>query len=293
MKRSRERHIAVVDPLAKYLQEVSRYPMLTDEEEKRLAKLYHEKHDIEAARTLVTTHLRLVIRIAMEYKNAYQNILDLIQEGNVGLLQAVKHFNPDKGARLAYYASWWIRSYILKYILDNFRLIKLGTTKTQRKLFYNLMQEKQKIESMGYVATPAVLSKRLGVKESEVVEMQKRLTQPEFALEAPAKAHAGEGEKILSDFLASDETPIEEKLAREETEDILKSKLAEFANTLNEREVKIFKDRLISELPMTLQDIADEYGITKERVRQLEERIIEKLKTFFKERGIEVGTLSL
>lgn len=292
MKKS-TRHIVPVDPLTRYLKEVESYPMLTLEEEKELARRYHENGDVEAAKKLVLTHLKLVVRIAMEYRSAYHNVLDLIQEGNIGLLQAVKHYEPDKGARLAHYASWWIKSYILKYILDNFRLIKMGTTKAQRKLFYNLMREKEKIEAMGYKATPQVLSKKLGVKEEEVVEMQRRLMQPEYALEAPAGARGGSHEAILKDFIADDQIPADERIAKEQTKDILNEKLEEFSNTLNDRELKIFKDRLLAELPVTLQDIADEYGITKERVRQIEERIITRLKTFFKEKGVEVEAMQL
>ncbi len=293
MKKTPSRQIVPVDPLKRYLQEVKAYPVLSVDDEKELARLYHEKGDIEAARKLVTTHLRLVVKIAMEYRSAYHNVLDLIQEGNVGLLQAVKHFEPDKGARLAHYASWWIRSYILKYILDNFRLIKLGTTKNQRKLFYNLMQEKEKIEAMGYKATPEVLSKKLGVDKDEVVEMQRRLTQPEYSLEAPAGSRDSGHEAILQDFIADDQIPVDDKIAERQTHDILKDKFDEFAKTLNERELKIFRDRLLAEIPITLQDIADEYGITKERVRQIEERIVTRLKAYFKEKGVEVEALQL
>ncbi|MFH1831065.1 MAG: RNA polymerase factor sigma-32 [Pseudomonadota bacterium] len=280
---------SVIDPLGHYMQEVKSYPLVSADEERELARKYHDDGDVDAAKKLVAAHLRLVVKIAMEYRNAYHNVLDLIQEGNIGLLQAVRHFNPDKGARLGHYASWWIRSYILKYILDNFRLIKLGTTKTQKKLFYNLMQEKEKIEAMGYYATPVELSKRLGVPEEQVIEMQKRLTTPEYALEAPA----GEGTAILQDFLPLDETPVDERIAKHEAHDMLKEKFSEFAGTLTDRDKKIFYERLLAELPRTLQDIADEYGISKERVRQIEARIIENLKRFFKESGIEVEALGL
>lgn len=293
MKQRQDRQIVPVDPLKRYLQEVRLYPILSAEDERDLARLYHEKGDIEAAKKLVTTHLRLVVRIAMEYRSAYNNVLDLIQEGNVGLLHAVKHYESDKGARLAHYATWWIKSYILKYILDNFRLIKIGTTKTQRKLFYNLMQEKEKIEAMGDKATPEILSKKLGVEEKEVVEMQRRLTEPEYALEAPAGARGGSHETILQDFISDGGVPADEKIAEQQTKDILKEKLDEFSAGLNERELKIFRDRLLAEIPVTLQAIADEYGITKERVRQIEERIISRLKTFFKEKGVEVEALQL
>jgi RNA polymerase sigma-32 factor len=293
MSKKTTRHIVPVDPLSRYLKEVETYPFLSAQEEKELARRFHEDGDVEAARKLVLAHLKLVVKIAMEYRSAYHNILDLIQEGNVGLMQAVKHYDPSKGARLAHYATWWIKSYILKYILDNFRLIKVGTTKAQRKLFYNLMQEKEKIEAMGYYATPQILSKKLGVEEKDVIEMQKRLTHPEYSLEAPVGKSDKTSPTILKDFIADEQIPLDEKLAGEETKDILKQKLDEFAGTLNERELKIFEERLIAELPHTLQEIADAYGITKERVRQIEERIIKKLKEFFKEKGIEVEALEL
>ena len=276
------------------MQEVQTYPLVTADEERELARRFHEEGDIEAAKRLVSAHLRLVVKIAMQYRSAFQNLLDLIQEGNVGLLQAVKHFDPEKGARLGHYATWWIRSYILKYILDNFRLIKIGTTKAQKKLFYNLMREKERIEAMGYYATPVELSKRLGVSESQVIDMQRRLTTPEYALQAPVKGKGDEGGgAILQDFLPIDETPPDEQVAQSETQDILKDKFEEFASRLTEREKTIFKERLIAELPMTLQLIADEYGISKERVRQIERRLIARLKEFFEASGIGIEALSL
>jgi len=279
--------ISIVDPLQRYLQEIHSYPMLTAEEELALADRFHKDGDIEAARKLVTTHLRLVAKIAAEYRSAYHNVLDLIQEGTVGLLKAVKNFDPKKGARLSTYASWWIRSYILKFILDNFRLIKIGTTKEQKKLFYNLMREKRRIEAMGYYATPELLSKQLGVSEGAVTEMEHRLTTPEYALEAPVGHKDEGGEKLLKDFLAVDGMPADEQLSEAQTQDILKEKLGEFAKDLGDREKKIFLERLLAELPVTLQDIADEYGITRERVRQIEARLVEKLKGFLKEQGID------
>lgn len=287
-KRGKERSLAVVDPLTRYLQEVASYPMLSAEEEKQLAVAYRKKGDVEAARKLVTSHLRLVVKIAMEYRKAYYNLLDLIQEGSVGLMHAVKKFDPEKGARFSYYASWWIRSYILKYILDNFRLIKIGTTKEQKKLFYNLMREKQKIEAQGFTADHQTLAKALKVSEKAIDEMTKRLEQPEIALDAPVGA---EGEALLKDFIPVDQTPVDEQLAAKETQDILQKKLEEFTDKLNERELHIFKQRLMADLPITLQEIAGEYGISKERVRQIEERILEKLKEFFKKHGIKAEML--
>jgi RNA polymerase sigma-32 factor len=220
-------------------------------------------------------------------------VLDLIQEGNIGLLQAVRHFDPDKGARLGHYATWWIRSYILKYILDNFRLIRLGTTKAQRKLFFNLMQEKERIEAMGFVATPVELSKRLNVPEAQIMDMERRLTTPEYALQAPVNRGQEPGSAILQDFLPIEEVPVDQQIASTETQDMLKQKFAEFSGSLNERDRKIFQERMLAELPKTLQEIADEYGITKERVRQLEARLVNRLKAYFKESGVEVEALEL
>lgn len=285
--KSSERSIAVVDPLTRYLQEVSRYPYLSAKEERELAIRYREKGDIQAARKLVEAHLRLVVKIAMEYRKAYYNTLDLIQEGSVGLMIAAKKFDPDKGARFSYYASLWIRSYILKYILDNFRLIKIGTTKDQKKLFFNLMREKQKMEALGYKADKKTLARSLKVSEKAVEEMGRRLTQPEYALDGPV---AG-GEALLKDFIPVDVKPADEQLAAKETQDILQEKLAEFMENLKARELKIFKQRLMADLPITLQEIANEYGISKERVRQIEERIIERLKDFFKKHGIKAEML--
>lgn len=292
-KKTKTRAISISDPLQRYMNEVHNYPILTAEEELELARKYHEEGDVAAAKQLVATHLRLVVKIAMEYRNAYQNVLDLIQEGNVGLLQAVRHFETDKGARLAHYATWWIKSYILKYILDNFRLIKLGTTKTQKKLFFNLMREKEKIEAMGIYPTPAELSKRLGVGEAQITEMERRLTTPEHALQAPVGHGKGDNEVLLQDFLSTDEMPVDDQLAQSETQNILKEKFKEFSSSLNDRDKEIFEKRLLAELPLTLKEIADEYGITKERVRQIESRIVKNLKEFFKESGIEVEALQL
>lgn len=287
-KRGKERSLAVVDPLTRYLQEVARYPMLSAEEERQLAVAFRKNGDIEAARKLVTSHLRLAVKIAMEYRKAYYNTLDLIQEGSVGLMHAVKKFDPEKGARFSYYASWWIRSYILKYILDNFRLIKIGTTKEQKKLFYNLMREKQKIEAQGFTADHRTLAKALKVSEKAITEMTRRLEQSEMALDAPVGA---EGEALLKDFIPVDQTPVDEQIAAKETQDILQQKLEEFTDKLSERELHIFKQRLMADLPITLQEIADEYGISKERVRQIEERILGKLKDFFKRHGIKAEML--
>lgn len=282
----KESPLVRLDPLSQYMRQVDAYPILSKNEEKELFKKYKEKGDIEAARKLVSSHLRLVIKIAMEYRNAYYNLLDLIQEGNLGLMVAVKKFDTEKGARLSSYATWWIRSFILKYILDNFRLIKIGTTKAQRKLFYNLMAEKRKIEAKGFKPDNRLLSERFGVTVKEVEEMNKRLSTPEYSMQAPV-SHEAESATI-QDFIADDDIPIDEKLAKSEIEDVFKEKFEEFAKTLKPRDLKIFEERLIAEVPRTLQSIADEFGISKERARQIEARIIKHLKKYFEESGISI-----
>jgi RNA polymerase sigma-32 factor len=284
-----ERALVPGDPLRRYLMEVSKFPILTEEIEKKLMASYQATGDREAARQLVGSHLRLVVKIAMEYRSAYWNLMDLIQEGNVGLVTAIQKFNSEKGARLGYYATWWIRAFILKYILDNFRLIKIGTTKTQRKLFYNLMQEKRKIESMGITPSSQMLAERLDVPQYEVEEMSKRLSQSEAHLDAPVGG--ADSEAILSDFIADDDVPLDEKLAKEEIQDKFKEKLGEFAKDLKPREQKILQERLLAEVPLTLQHIADEYGISKERARQIEERIIGKLRDYFTASGLDISVL--
>lgn len=284
-KASEERSLTRVDPLRQYMAEVQKYPLLTDEEERNLAELFRETGDVEAARKLVQSHLRLVVKIAMDYRSAYYNMLDLIQEGNVGLMVAVKKFDPDKGARLGHYATWWIKSFVLKYLLDNFRLIKIGTTKNQRKLFYNLVQEKQKIEAMGFKPNAEMLAGRLGVSVDEINSMSQRLTQPERSLEAPIN---NESSSSLSDFIADDDIPFDEKLAQAELKNIFSNKLKEFSSQLNKRDKVVFQERLMSEVPRTLQDIADEFKISKERARQIESRIMEKLRDHISEAGLGI-----
>jgi RNA polymerase sigma-32 factor len=275
------------DPITRYLQEISRYKLLTPEEEKNLTKTLVETGDIEVAKQLVLANLRLVVKIAMEYRYAYQNILDLIQEGNIGLMKAVSKFNPEKGAKLSYYASWWIRSYILKYILDNFRLVKIGTTSDQKKLFYNLLKEKQRLMGQGIQPEVKLLSQNLGVSEKSVELMDLRLGQQETSLDRPLGGHEGgangQNKGTLADLLAGDELPLDEQLAELQGVDILKNHLKDFVHNLKERDKDIFEKRLLSEIPQSLQSIADEYGVTRERIRQIEERLINKLKVYMSE----------
>lgn len=277
---------SVMDPLQKYLEEVSRYPLLSVEEEQELSRRYRDEKDKGAAQKLALSNLRLVVKIANEYKNAFFNLLDLVQEGNLGLLRAVEKFDPDRGVRFVSYAAWWVRAFILKYILDNFRLVKIGTTQAQKKLFFNLMREKDRIEKMGFAASAKLLSHTLDVKEKDVREMQVRLGSRELELDAPKGSDEGSAHHL--DFVAStDDTPAE-AAERQELKDILMANLDSFTQSLSDKERKIFSDRLFAEVPATLQDIAEHYQISRERIRQIEERVIKKMREFFTAKGLKV-----
>ncbi len=282
---STKKALEPIDPFKRYVQKVNQYPFLSAREEKKLARQYIETGDREAAKKLVTSHLRLVVKIALEYKTAYGNMLDLVQEGNLGLMRAIKKYDPDKGARLSSYAGWWIRSYILKYILDNFRLIKIGTTQAQRRIFFNLMKEKERIEKAGFRPDSQLLAEALSVKPEEVEEMQGRLQKSDLSLDAPV---GDEGHARQIEYLKTETPAYEENYDREKFKDILEFKLKEFSESLNDRETKIFKERLLSEVPLTLQAIADEYSISRERARQIESKLKDKLKSFFEKEGLKV-----
>jgi RNA polymerase sigma-32 factor len=271
--------LKVQDPLTLYLKEISRHKLLTIEEEKELTLQLLETGDIETAKKLVLANLRLVVKIALEYKNAYKNVMDLIQEGNIGLMKAVSKYDPDKGAKLSYYASWWIRSYILKFILDNFRLVKIGTTQEQKKLFYNLMREKQRLMSMGINPDVKLLSENLGVSEKAVIEMDHRLGThgQEVSLDKPID---DAGSQTLGDLIGDEHDNPEIKLAELQNLEILQANLGDFVKGLKPRDQEIFKKRLLSEAPESLQSIADQYGVSRERIRQVEERLIEQLKVY-------------
>ena len=279
--------LAKVDPLQRYLVEIRQYKLLTKEEEHQLALTYREKKDPDAAYKLITSNLRLVVKIALEFHRAWvMNLLDLIQEGNIGLMQAVKKFDPYKGVRLSSYSSFWIRAYILRFILDNWRLVKIGTTQAQRRLFFNLQKEKAKLEALGYSAEPKKLAEAMGVKEKEVIQMDQRMSSWEASLDAPMRDDA---ERSLMDFLPGNKELIDGKLEDNEIKSILYEKLKDFQKTLKDKELDIYQNRLLAENPATLQEIGDKYGITRERTRQIEERLLRKIKDFLKEEipGIE------
>jgi len=268
------------DPLQRYLMELSKYKLLTREQEIELGKRVREEGDTEAAYVMVTANLRLVVKIALEFQRVWmQNLLDLIQEGNIGLMQAVKKFDPYKNVKFSYYASFWIKAYILKFIMDNWRLVKIGTTQGQRKLFFKLKKEKQKLIEQGFDPKPKLLSERLGVSEREIVDMDQRLNGWDVSLDAPLKDDSNT-ERI--EFLEADAESTEDRVAKKEMETLLHNKIAEFKKTMTPRELEIFDRRIFSDTPSTLQEIGDRYGISRERVRQVEKNIIKKMREFFK-----------
>jgi RNA polymerase sigma-32 factor len=283
------REITRLDPLQAYMRDVQRYALLTPEETHELAVRYFETGDLDAARKLVTSNLRLVVKIAYDYRRAYRNILDLIQEGNIGLMQAVKKYNPYKGVKLSSYAAWWIRAYILRFILNNWRLVKLGTTQAQRKLFFNLKKEKARLAAMGIDPTPETVARRLDVPTEEVVHMDRRLGAGELSLDAPI-GHADDRPTTRIDLLPAEGRPADETLASAEIEDLLTEKIHEFGRTLKGKEKVIFCERLMAEEPKTLQELGEQFGVSRERVRQIEKRLHGKIRAYL-EQHIERGAL--
>lgn len=270
------------DPLAIYMRDVQRYPLLSKEEEHDLAVRYFEEGDVEAARQLVTSNLRLVVKIAYDYRQAYKNILDLVQEGNVGLMQAVKKYDPYKGVKLSSYAAWWIRAYILRFILNNHRLVKVGTTQAQRKLFFNLQKEKARLAAMGIEPTAELIAERLNVPEKDVVSMDMRLAAGDASLDTPVGTSEGRSVARV-ELLPSGEQGFDEAIADQQVGDQFTEKIREFGLTLHGKDKQIFEERLVAEEPKTLQELGTSFGVSRERVRQIEKRILKKLKEYLRE----------
>jgi RNA polymerase sigma-32 factor len=280
--------LAKRDPMAVYMRETRRYPLLTPDEEHALATRLVEHGDTQAARKLIEANLRLVVKIAYEYRRAHKNLLDLVQEGNIGLIQAVSKFDPYRGVKLSSYAAFWIRAYILKFILNNWRLVKIGTTQAQRKLFFNLRKEREKLEQLGFEPTVALLAEKLDVPEKEVIEMERRLAAPEASLDAPiGSGNDDEGTRTRLDYLPSEDDRPDRAVAQSEFSQLLRGKLEAFARTLEGREQTIFRERWLTDEPLTLQEIGDRYHVSRERARQLEKRMLDRLKKYLE---AEMGT---
>jgi RNA polymerase sigma-32 factor len=263
-----------------YLHELRRYPLMTREQEHETAVKLTTTADSRLAANLITANLRLVVKIAQEYRRAHRNVLDLIQEGNIGLIHAVQKYDPYRGVKLSSYASWWIRAYILKFILANWRLVKVGTTQAQRKLFFNLRKEREKLEKQGFEVEAKHLAAALDVTEQEVIDMERRLNASETSLDAPMRSDE-QGERSQGDFVrASSQLRPDNQVESGEFSEILRDKLHAFGATLRDRDLEIFRDRLLNDDPATLVQIAEKFGVTRERVRQIEERLKKRLRQY-------------
>lgn len=270
-----ERSLTSRDPLVTYLNEIRKYNLLTREQEFEIAKRYFETKDPLAAQELIKSNLRFVVKVAAEYSKFGAKMIDLIQEGNVGLMHAVKEYNPYKGARLITYAVWWIRGYIQEYLMKQFSLVKIGTTPNQRKLFYQLQKQKEELERMGQMGVEA-LSLKLGIPVEEIHIMQNRLNYRDVSLDKPLDS---EGDLTLQDVQRKmDDIPVDEKIAQQEMLEMLKEKIEEVRPLLNEKEKIILEERLLNDEPLTLQEIGEKYGITREAVRQAEVRLMKKIR---------------
>lgn len=278
---------ATTNSLERYLAEISNNPILSREEEYKLAMRYKNDGDLEAARKLVSSNLKFVVRIANEYKNYGINMMDIIQEGNIGLMQAVKGFDPTKGYRLISYAVWWIRAYIQNYLIKSWSLVKVGTSQAQRKLFYKLRSTKNALERGGEVITDEDYSKiadELGVKEKDVIEMNQRMTKKDVSLDA----RVGEDqESTYINYLEDEESNQEDLIAKNQIESTIKDNINPILDSLKEREKYIIEKRILTDRPLTLEEIGNKYKISRERVRQIEIAALKKIKKAFMERGIE------
>jgi RNA polymerase sigma-32 factor len=281
--------------LSSYLSEIRKFPMLAKDEEFMLAKRWREHEDGSAAEKLVTSHLRLVAKIAMGYRGYGLPIAEVISEGNVGLMQSVKKFDPDKGFRLATYAMWWIRASIQEYILRSWSLVKMGTTAAQKKLFFNLRRMKSQMQALdeGDLRPDQVeeIATKLGVTNDDVVSMNGRLSGPDASLNAPLKGTEGEGQ--WQDWLADDDAESQEdELAESDEFDTRMQLLQASMGELNEREQHILQERRLTEAPKTLEELAEHYGVSRERIRQIEVRAFEKLQKAMRSMASEQGLMN-
>ena len=270
--------LTTTDPFNQYLAEIRKYPLLSREQEIELAKKYFDTKDPLAAQALVTANLRFVVKVAAEYSKFGAKMIDLVQEGNMGLMHAVRDFNPHKGVRLITYAVWWIRGYIQEFLMKQYSLVKIGTTHNQKKLFYQLQKQQRELESMGIRPDMKTIASRLGVSEEEVNEMSQRLTGRDVSLDQPADEDSGWNRR---DFQRSTVEGPDEELSRREELDKLRRRIESMRPTLNEREKILLEERLLADEPLTLQEIGEKYGITREAVRQAETRLMNKIKELY------------
>jgi len=285
--RAADSHVSGRDPLRAYMAEVSRYDLLTVEEEVDLAERYQQHGDPEAAYKLVTANLRLVAKIAFKYRRYYKNVLDLIQEGNIGLMKAVQKFDPSRGVRLSTYARYWIQAYVMYFLLANHRIVKVGTTQAKRKLFYNLNKETRRLRQMGFDPTPERIAESLDVEVKDVIEMKQRLGSPDASLDQPM---GQEDDRTLGQTIPSRGPDPDDEVGEAEMMHLVTGAMRSFGETIeNPREQIIWNQRLMSEDPLTLEEVGQQFGVTRERVRQIEARMKQRLKAhLLSELGAEV-----
>jgi RNA polymerase sigma-32 factor len=280
-----DRAVEPVDALTQYMAQLRSYPPISREEEHELAVKWVEEGDLEAARRLVVANLRLVVKIAMEYRRAWTNVLDLIQDGNIGLMEAVQRYDPYRGVKLSSYAVYWIRAFILKHIIDNFRMVRLGKSRAERKLFYRLNKEKRNLELQGFEVEPRLLAERLEVSEEDVIDMEQRLAGGDVSLSAPSRRDGGGAE--FGDFVPVGGASAEENVANSELRRVFHEKMSEFAASLNERDRQIVEARILAEHPRTLRELGEEFDVSRERIRQLEASLVSRLRDFLKENLVD------
>jgi RNA polymerase sigma-32 factor len=280
-----DRALEPTDTLTQYMAQLRRYAPISREAEHELAIKWVEDGDIEAARQLVLANLRLVVKIAMEYRRAWVNVLDLIQDGNIGLMEAVQRFDPYRGVKLTSYAVYWIRAYILKHIIDNFRMVRIGRSRAERKLFYRLGKEKRALEAQGFEIEPKLLAERLEVSEADVIQMDQRMSEGEQSLNAPLRRDEPGAE--FGDMLPIGGASAEERVADAELKRVFLEQVQEFAVSLPDRDRIILDQRILADEPKTLAELGTEFSVSRERVRQLEARLVDRLRAFMQENLVD------
>jgi RNA polymerase sigma-32 factor len=263
-----------------YLHDLQRYPLMSREAERDVALEFRATADPRLAARLITSNLRLVVRIAKQYRGIHGNLSDLIQEGNIGLVHAVNKYDPSRGVKLSTYAAWWIRAHILQFVMTNYRLVKLGTTQAQRKLFFNLRKEREKLAKQGFEVQPGQLAAALDVSEADVVEMERRLDAAETSLDAPS---SGDGESRSRVMSASPSSRPDVTVEMAELNAVLADKLHEFGARLHDRDDELFRRRLFNDDPAPLSYFAERFGVSRERVRQIEDRLKQRLRRFLEQ----------
>ena len=277
--------LGAVDPLSRYFAEIGQYALVSREEEKALAVRVHDHGDAEAAQELVLANLRLVVKIAMDYRRVWTNVLDLIQEGNVGLLHGVKRFDPHRGVKLSSYAAYWIRAYILKYLIDNIRMVRVGSSHAERKLFFRLSKARRELERAGFSPEPKLLAEKLDVREEDVIDIERRLSQSDLSMDAPA--HDEPGSASFGDFVPAGGADVESIVSDKTMRETFREHIGRFSEDANEREQVILRERILAEDPKTLQEIGDQFGLTRERVRQLEKALVDRLREYLRENLVD------